>query len=109
MILSTRSDRHRHQAVVALLQRQAQPRACKRCIKRNQQSVHLLNVQTEAQPEDYTEHKGIKEVELHKTDKHLLLLHGQVEGNFRRLESHGFNKVNVGITSNINKYELIQQ
>jgi hypothetical protein len=103
MILSTRSDRHRHQAVVALLQRQAQPRACKHCIKRNQQSVHLLIVQTEAQPEDSIQsRKGIKEVELHKTDKHLLLLHGQVEGNFRRLESHGFNKVNVGITSNNN-------
>jgi hypothetical protein len=49
MILSTRSDRHRHQAVVALLQRQAQPHACKHCIKRDQQSVNLLIVQTEAQ------------------------------------------------------------
>jgi len=31
----------------------------------------------------------------------MLLLHGQVEGHFRRLESHGFNKVNVGITSQL--------
>jgi len=31
----------------------------------------------------------------------VLLLHGQVKGDFRRLKGHGLNEVNVGITSQL--------
>jgi hypothetical protein len=44
MIRSTRADRHRHQAVVALLQRQAQPRACTHYFKSNQEFILSLSL-----------------------------------------------------------------